>query len=93
MLEPMNPADRKAVHDPVASIDGVRRFSEGEEPNRSVVIALAPGVKPTGGGASNDAGASAADEDTVGEAEEDTDGEGESVSEAPDVDEEASDED
>jgi spoIIIJ-associated protein len=39
MLEPMNPADRKVVHDAVADIDGVRSFSEGEDPNRSVVLA------------------------------------------------------
>ena len=39
MLEPMNPADRKVVHDAIGEIDGVRSFSEGEEPNRSVVIA------------------------------------------------------
>ena len=38
MLEPMNPADRKVVHDSIAEIDGIRSFSEGEEPNRSVVI-------------------------------------------------------
>jgi spoIIIJ-associated protein len=38
MLEPMNAADRKVVHDTVAEIDGVRSFSEGEEPRRSVVI-------------------------------------------------------
>ncbi len=46
MLEPMNPADRKTVHDAVVDIDGVSSFSEGEEPQRSVVIALAPGVEP-----------------------------------------------
>lgn len=39
MLEPMNAADRKVVHDAIAEIDGVRSFSEGEEPNRSVVVA------------------------------------------------------
>jgi spoIIIJ-associated protein len=39
MLEPMNPADRKVVHDAIADIDGVRSFSEGEEPERSVIIA------------------------------------------------------
>jgi len=39
MLEPMNAADRKAVHDAAAEIDGVRTYSEGEEPNRAVVIA------------------------------------------------------
>lgn len=39
MLEPMNAADRKVVHDAIAEIDGVRSFSEGEDPNRSVVVA------------------------------------------------------
>lgn len=54
MLEPMNPADRKVVHDAVVEIEGVRSFSEGEEPNRSVVIALAPGVEPRGVAAEED---------------------------------------
>jgi len=39
MLEPMNAADRKVVHDTVVDIDGVRSFSEGEEPHRSVIVA------------------------------------------------------
>jgi spoIIIJ-associated protein len=39
MLEPMNAAERKIVHDTVAEIDGVRSYSEGEEPRRSVVVA------------------------------------------------------
>ena len=39
MLEPMNAADRKVVHDAAADLGGVRTFSEGEEPRRSVVIA------------------------------------------------------
>lgn len=39
LLEPMNPADRKTVHDAVADIDGVRSFSEGKDPRRSVVLA------------------------------------------------------
>jgi spoIIIJ-associated protein len=39
MLEAMNPADRKVVHDAVSEIEGVRSFSEGEDPQRSVVIA------------------------------------------------------
>ncbi len=39
MLEAMNAADRKVVHDAIAEIDGVRSFSEGEDPNRSVVVA------------------------------------------------------
>lgn len=39
MLEPMNAAERKVIHDAVADIEGVRTYSEGEEPNRSVVLA------------------------------------------------------
>ena len=39
MLEPMNSADRKVVHDTVSEIDGVRSYSEGEEPHRSVIVA------------------------------------------------------
>ena len=39
MLEPMNAADRKVVHDAVAEIDDVRSYSEGEDPRRAVVIA------------------------------------------------------
>ena len=38
MLEPMNAADRKVVHDAAADLGGVKTFSEGEEPRRSVVI-------------------------------------------------------
>jgi spoIIIJ-associated protein len=37
-LEPMNPPDRKVVHDTVAEIDGVVTTSVGEEPRRRVVI-------------------------------------------------------
>lgn len=37
-LEPMNPADRKIVHDTIAGIDGVESYSEGEEARRHVVI-------------------------------------------------------
>ena len=40
-LEPMSPADRKVVHDTAVSIDGVVSRSEGEDPNRYVVIAPA----------------------------------------------------
>ena len=38
VLEPMSPADRKIVHDTANLIPGVRTISEGEEPNRRVVI-------------------------------------------------------
>jgi spoIIIJ-associated protein len=34
----MNPFERKVVHDAVAQIDGVRSDSEGEEPERYVVV-------------------------------------------------------
>lgn len=40
MLEPMNPADRKVIHDAVADAEGAESFSEGEEPRRSVVITV-----------------------------------------------------
>ena len=39
VLEPMNPADRKAVHDAISDIEGVQSFSEGEDPRRAVVLA------------------------------------------------------
>ncbi|MGY1843375.1 Jag family protein [Modestobacter sp. SYSU DS0875] len=37
-LAPMNPFERKVVHDVVATTAGVRSESEGEEPNRRVVV-------------------------------------------------------
>ncbi|MDP8987872.1 MAG: Jag N-terminal domain-containing protein [Actinomycetota bacterium] len=37
-LEPMPPPDRKVVHDTVNTIDGVTTRSEGEEPERRVLI-------------------------------------------------------
>jgi spoIIIJ-associated protein len=37
-LAPMNPFERKVVHDAVSVIDGVISESEGEEPNRRVVV-------------------------------------------------------
>jgi spoIIIJ-associated protein len=39
-LTPMNPFERKVVHDAITAIDGVRSESEGEEPNRRVVVLL-----------------------------------------------------
>jgi hypothetical protein len=39
MLEPMSASDRKVIHDAVAAVEGVRSYSEGEAPNRYVVIA------------------------------------------------------
>jgi spoIIIJ-associated protein len=37
-LTPMSPFERKVVHDVVAGVEGVRSESEGEEPNRRVVV-------------------------------------------------------
>jgi spoIIIJ-associated protein len=37
-LEPMNSYERKLVHDTVATFEGLESASEGEEPNRRVVI-------------------------------------------------------
>lgn len=38
MLEPMSASDRKVIHDAVGAREGVRSFSEGEAPQRYVVI-------------------------------------------------------
>jgi spoIIIJ-associated protein len=43
-LAAMNPFERKVVHDAIAAIDGVRSESEGEEPNRRVVVLLDAGA-------------------------------------------------
>lgn len=40
-LAPMNPFERKVVHDAVATLAGVSSESEGEEPNRRVVVLTA----------------------------------------------------
>lgn len=39
-LAPMNPFERKIVHDAVAAVDGVSSSSEGEEPRRRVVVSV-----------------------------------------------------
>jgi spoIIIJ-associated protein len=41
VLEPMNPADRKVIHDTINGIEGVSTSSEGEEPRRRVVVSPA----------------------------------------------------
>jgi spoIIIJ-associated protein len=41
-LKPMNPFERKIVHDAVATIEGVHSESEGAEPQRRVVILPGP---------------------------------------------------
>jgi spoIIIJ-associated protein len=42
VLEPMNSADRKVVHDTVNSIAGVSSVSQGEDPDRRVVLIADP---------------------------------------------------
>lgn len=37
-LSPMNPFERKVVHDAISAIEGVASESEGEEPSRRVVV-------------------------------------------------------
>ncbi len=37
-LEPMNPYERKVVHDAVSAVPGVESLSRGEEPERRVVV-------------------------------------------------------
>ncbi len=37
-LASMNPFERKVIHDAISAIDGVHSESEGEEPNRRVVV-------------------------------------------------------
>jgi spoIIIJ-associated protein len=38
-LEPMNPSERKIVHDRLKDRSGIETFSEGEEPERCVIVA------------------------------------------------------
>jgi spoIIIJ-associated protein len=38
-MDAMNPFERKIIHDAIGDIDGVQSESEGEEPNRRVVVA------------------------------------------------------
>ena len=39
-LAPMNPFERKVVHDVITAVGGVRSESEGEEPQRRIVVSL-----------------------------------------------------
>ena len=39
VLEPMSSADRKIIHDTLATVDGIATRSEGDDPFRRVVIA------------------------------------------------------
>ena len=44
ILEPMNSADRKIVHDTLATVAEVVTHSEGDDPFRRVVVSAAPGA-------------------------------------------------
>lgn len=44
ILEPMNSADRKIVHDTLATMEGIVTHSEGDDPFRRVVVSRAPGA-------------------------------------------------
>lgn len=44
VLEPMSSADRKIIHDSLSGVDGIETRSEGDDPNRRVVIAPASGA-------------------------------------------------
>jgi spoIIIJ-associated protein len=48
-LDPMPSGDRKVLHDALAEIDGVVSRSEGEEPNRRVIVAPAERGGPLAG--------------------------------------------
>ncbi|MEY4401682.1 MAG: hypothetical protein RL072_1547 [Actinomycetota bacterium] len=44
ILEPMNSADRKIVHDTLANMEGIVTHSEGDDPFRRVVVSRAQGA-------------------------------------------------
>ena len=46
VLDPMSPADRKIIHDVVNATDGVRTRSEGDEPERRVIVEPADAGSP-----------------------------------------------
>ena len=48
-LDPMSSPDRKVVHDAISLIDGVQTYSEGEEPDRYVVLAPTGPPRPATG--------------------------------------------
>lgn len=81
VLEPMNPADRKVVHDTANTIEGVRTSSEGEEPHRRVVI-LPDTAAGTDDETADETGDEAAD-DTAAETAAEADGDTGGLDEAP----------
>ena len=53
-LEPMNPADRRIVHFALQTFEGIATHSEGEDPNRRIVISPLPPEKSAGMGGETD---------------------------------------
>ncbi len=53
-LDPMNPYERRIIHTTVQEIEGVSSHSVGNENARRVIITLADGFKPAGGGYNRD---------------------------------------
>ena len=47
-LEPMNPYERRIIHSALQNDKMVETYSEGEEPNRKVVIAIKKGFRDSG---------------------------------------------
>lgn len=45
-MEPMNPYERRILHAALQGVEGIQTHSEGDEPNRHVVITLQKGVNP-----------------------------------------------
>ena len=53
VLEPMNPYERRIIHTTIQEIENVTSHSVGNDNERRVVIQLAEGARPTGGGRYN----------------------------------------
>ena len=71
MLEPMNASDRKVIHDAVSEIAGVRSYSEGEPPDRYVVISVDTSDDDETSALEDDQlGATSADDEAMGTEEE-----------------------
>lgn len=54
ILEPMNSADRKIVHDTLANVAEVVTHSEGDDPFRRVVVSVAPNARGADNGDSHE---------------------------------------
>ena len=99
MLEPMNPADRKVVHDAIGEIDGVESYSEGEDPRRAVVISIEAGLAPRKGAGDDvdsdveSSGDTDPDQERTGESDESADAKADDIDGSSADDDDASDTD